>query len=100
LKKSLEKQQEGLPAGLKKTEKCTHELELWADLEELDVTDLHIVLNTEGFTVWREMPDQEHKWAVQEIEIEFDEWKEGKGVLGTAKNPTSLWITATLDLPK
>jgi hypothetical protein len=30
--------------------------ELWEDLKKLNVTDLQIVLDDEGYAVWREMP--------------------------------------------
>jgi hypothetical protein len=32
---------------------------LWEALEKLNITDLHIVLNDEGYAVWRETPGTE-----------------------------------------
>jgi hypothetical protein len=41
---------------MKTSKPINHERELWAFLERLDATDLHIVLDDEGYAVWQEMP--------------------------------------------
>jgi hypothetical protein len=47
-------------------------------LEKLNLTDLHIVLNDEGYAVWREMPGTEHDTAVDLMK--FAKWKENKAL--------------------
>jgi hypothetical protein len=96
---SLEKQQEGLPEELYKNKTYHHKSELWVDLERFELTDLHIVLNTEGFAVWREMPSSEHARAVDVIEAKFHAWKQDR-IVKSAMNPMSLWIKAKRHLPK
>lgn len=53
----LEQAQEGLPNEIKK-KGYSCERELRTDLERLGADDLQIVLNGEGFAVWREMPGE------------------------------------------
>lgn len=73
----LEQAQEGLPNEIKK-KGYSCERELRTDLERLGADDLQIVLNGEGFAVWREMPGEAHRSAVREIIDLFDEWKDGR----------------------
>jgi hypothetical protein len=71
---SLEEMQRGLPGEIKKKKyKC--ERDLLNDLEELCRDDLQIIRNKDGYAVWREMPGEEHRVAVKEIERLFNKWK-------------------------
>ena len=56
------------------------ERELCLDMEQLNVYHHHIVLNHDGFPVWREMPGNDHRSVIDEITIRFDEWKNGRSV--------------------
>jgi hypothetical protein len=71
----LELLQEDLPEGLNKDKKYEDDGELWEDLERLHVTDLQIVLDDEGYVVWREMNCAFHNAAVEEIQELFIAWK-------------------------
>jgi hypothetical protein len=95
---SLEKQREGLPEELDKNKTYGHESELRADLERFELTDLHVVLNTEGNAVWREMPSSEHRRAVDVIKNNCTRGNK-TGIWKSATNPLSSWIRATLNLP-
>lgn len=47
---------------------------LWEAQEKLGLSDLQIVLNSEGYAVWREMPEIEHDIGVDVIHSEFLSW--------------------------
>jgi hypothetical protein len=51
---TLEILQENLPEGLSKKKKYNHESDLLEDLKKLDLTDLQIILDDEGYAIWRE----------------------------------------------
>jgi hypothetical protein len=45
------------------------------DLEKNGFRDLHLVLNKDGYAVWREMPGDAHNDAVELIDRRFQSWK-------------------------
>jgi hypothetical protein len=67
--------QENLPEGLTKDKKYEDDGELWEELEKLNLSDLQIVRNEQGYAVWREMPGPIHNAAVEEIQELFTAWK-------------------------
>jgi hypothetical protein len=67
--------QENLPEGLSKDKKYEDDGELWEELEKLNLSDLQIVRNEQGYAVWREMPGPIHNAAVEEIQELFNAWK-------------------------
>jgi hypothetical protein len=71
-------------AGLSKAisnKEYASERELRIDLEKFGLDDLRIVLNKQGCPIWREMPGEAHRGAVEVIMIQFDEWKKKWSVL-------------------
>jgi len=70
----------GIPEEIK-NKQYTSERELLVDLEKFYLDDLHILLNQDGFPIWREMPSDEHSDVVLEIRRSFDEWKNGRPIL-------------------
>jgi hypothetical protein len=73
--------QENLPEGLSKDKKYEDDGELWEELEKLNLSDLQIVRNEQGYAVWREMPGPIHNAAVEEIQHEFQRWEKDQGAL-------------------
>jgi hypothetical protein len=67
--------QENMPEGLNKDMKYEDDGELWEAQEKLDLSDLQIVRNEQGYAVWREMPGPIHNIAVFEIQELFNAWK-------------------------
>jgi hypothetical protein len=74
----LEGLQESLPKEIQGN-MYEDEGDLWEDLEKLNLTDLHIVLNNEGYAVWREMPGPIHNAAVRGIQTNFQRWEQEQG---------------------
>jgi hypothetical protein len=70
---------------------------LWEALEKLNITDLHIVLNDEGYAVWRETPAlSKHDTAVDVILMKFAKWKEEQGaVLFDKQNANVFFLQAS-----
>jgi len=48
---------------------------LLEDLEKNGFRDLHIVLNDDGYAVWRDKPGDAHNDAVKMIDRRFQNWK-------------------------
>ena len=71
----------GIPEEIKNKQYAS-ERELLVDLEKFCLADLHILLNQDGFPIWREMPFDEHADVVLRIHRRFDEWKNGRPMLG------------------
>jgi hypothetical protein len=69
----LAESQFGLPECLLGKE-YKDESTLLEDLEKNGVRDLHIVLNKDGYAVWKEMPGDAHNEAVASIKDCFDSW--------------------------
>jgi hypothetical protein len=76
----LEILQEGLPEEIQ-GKVFKDEGELWKVQEKIGLSDLQLVLNSEGYAVWREMPETEHNSGVWLIEDEFSKWKQEQGAV-------------------
>jgi hypothetical protein len=72
---TLEVLQDSLPSELKGTV-YNDEGELWEAQQKIGLSDLQIVLTSEGYAVWREMPDTKHNAGVRVILNEFGKWKQ------------------------
>jgi hypothetical protein len=70
----LEVLQESLPPELKGIA-YSDEGVLWEAQQKIGLSDLQIVLNSEGYAVWREMPDPNRNTGVRVISREFGKWK-------------------------
>lgn len=92
-----EAHQSGLPKEIKGT-KYTSERELRLDLEKYSVDDLQIILNKQGFPIWREMPGEAHRCAVGEIAGLFDEWKNGRRIRG--EKEANVFLNDSFSRPK
>jgi hypothetical protein len=92
----------GLPKEINANKKYASERELRIDLEEFGLgdLDLHIVLNKDGFPVWREMPGKEHGAEVEELADLFDEWKNGNGRLIKGAQKTNVFVNDSFSNPK
>ena len=77
----IEMSRAGIPVEIKNKQYAS-ERELLVDLEKFYLADLHILLNQDGFPIWREMPTDEHADVVLRIHRRFDEWKNGRPMLG------------------
>ena len=75
----MEMSRAGIPEEIK-DKQYTSERELLVDLEKFYLADLHILLNQDGFPIWREMPSDEHADVVSRIIHRFDEWKNGRSI--------------------
>lgn len=95
---SLEKAQGGLPEEINKKKKYGCERELRIDLEYFGVSDLHIILNKQGFACWREMPGEAHRFAVGEIVDLFDAWKNGRLLRG--EKEANVFVNDSFSHPK
>ena len=69
----------GIPEEIK-NKVYASERELRMDLENVGLDDLYIILNQDGFPIWKEMPCKVHVGAVGEIIDSFDEWKNGRPI--------------------
>jgi hypothetical protein len=76
---TLEILREKLPEGLSREKQYNHESELLEDIQKQGITDLQIVLNNEGYAIWREMPGVIHNRAVGKILVAFQTWKQEQG---------------------
>ena len=56
------------------------EHKLLSDLEKFELADLHILLNKDGYPIWREMPGEEHNLVTQKIAIRCGRWKNGRSI--------------------
>ena len=74
----------GIPEEIKNN-KYASERALRMDLEKFELGDLHIIFNQDGFPIWREMPGKEHVGAVGKIIFHFEEWKNGRLILGSKR---------------
>jgi hypothetical protein len=91
---TLEILQENLPEGLSKEKNYNHESELLGNLEKLDLTDLQIVLNEEGYAIWREMPSYIHNGAVDTILNLFQVWKQEQGAQLFGKQEADVLVSS------
>jgi hypothetical protein len=73
---------------------------LWEELEKLNLTDLHIVLNDEGYAVWREMPGTVHNTGVNAIHMEFAKWKEEQGAVLFSRLEADVFVSKSFELNK
>ena len=88
----------GIPEEIE-NKRYTSERELCMDLEKFGLDDRrHIILNKDGFAIWREMPGSEHNSAVHEIMICFDEWKNGRSIKGTTL--ISVYVNDSFNRPR
>ena len=78
----------GIPIAIKNNQYGS-ERELLVDLVKLGLDDLHILLNHDGFPIWREKPGDPHFGAVSKIIDCFDQWKNDRLVKGRV-NPKVL----------
>jgi hypothetical protein len=69
----------GLPEEIK-NKQYTRDCELRMDLEKAGLDDLNVIVNQDGFPIWREMPCKVHVGAVGEIIDSFDEWKNARPI--------------------
>jgi hypothetical protein len=74
----------GIPEEIKNN-KYASERALRMDLENFELDDLHIILNQDGFPIWREMAGKEHFGVVGKIIFHFEEWKNSRFILGSKK---------------
>jgi hypothetical protein len=79
---TLEILEEGLPGEIQ-GKVYEDDGELWEKLDKLNLSDLQIVRNDQGYAVWREMPGPFHNAAVEEIEQLFRAWKGEQILRGT-----------------
>jgi len=86
----------GIPEEIK-NKQYTSERELHIDLEKFFLADLHILLNQDGFPTWREMPGDEHADVVSEIMNRFDEWKNGRLILGRSER--NVFVNKSFNTP-
>ena len=96
-KREHQKLQEGLPDKIK-GKKYKNEHELIEDLEILGVRDLQIVLDKKGVAVWREMPGEQHRFAVGNIIDLFDDWKDGRAIKG--EKEANVFVNDSFNVPK
>jgi len=78
--------------------KYDSESELLNDLEQYGLRDLRIVLDKEGFAVWREIPGKQHQGAVDVIQFSFDVWKQGRALQG--RKAANLFVNDSFNTPK
>jgi hypothetical protein len=90
----------GIPEEIKDNQYAS-ERELLIDLENLGLNDRRIVLNHDGFPIWRDMPGNPHVEAVEEFIDRFDEWKK-KGRPTTIKctrAKVNVYVNASFNRP-
>ena len=83
---------EGLPKELKGIV-FKDEGELWKEQEKIGLSDLDIVLNSEGYAVWREMPGEIHVRGVNVIQSEFFKWKQEQGAVFFATKEPNVFVS-------
>jgi hypothetical protein len=89
---NLEVLQESLPEEIQ-GKVYEDEGDLWEDLEKLDLTDLHIVLDNEGYAVWREMPGPIHNAGVSAILNELRKWEREQGAVVFGRPEASVFVS-------
>ena len=73
---------------------CTNKGEHWEAQQKIGLSDLQIVLNSEGYAVWREMPDTKHNARVDVILGEYGKWKqEQSAVLSGRKKEADVFAS-------
>ena len=87
----------GIPEEIKNTQ-YTSERVLRMDLEKLGLDDLHIILDEDGFPIWREMAGKAHVGAVRKIHNLFNEWKDGRPIMGSREE--NIFVNDSFNRPK
>jgi len=95
----LEVSQESLPSELKGT-LYNDEGELWEAQQKIGLSDLQIVLDSEGCAVWREMPDTKHNAGVDVILDEFEKWKQEQGAVLLGKKGADVFVSQSFERNK
>jgi hypothetical protein len=91
--------QEGLPEELQGTV-FKDEGELWKVQEKIGLSDLQIILNSEGFAVLREMPETKHRIGVSLIDHEFSKWKQEQGAVLSGQRETDVFLSDSFERNK
>ena len=76
----IEMSRAGIPVEIKNKQYAS-ERQLLVDLEKFCLDDLRILLNQDGYPIWREMPGSLHNRVVSEIIHRFNEWKNRRPIL-------------------
>ena len=87
----------GIPIAIKNNQYGS-ERELRLDMEQLDVYDRQIFLNQDGIPIWREMPDDQYHYAVNEIISHFDEWNRGRSIASDKRR--NVYVNDSFNWPK
>jgi hypothetical protein len=92
----LEVLQESLPSELKGNV-YEDEDDLWEAQDKIGLSDLQIVLNSEGYAVWREMPDTKHNSGVGTIRMEFWKWKQEQSAMLDAEKGADVFVSRSFE---
>ena len=87
----------GIPEEIKNHQYAS-ERELLIHLEKFGLDDLRIILNQDGFPIWREMPGGPHIDAVHEIIFHFTVWK-NNGQLIECDKEVNVYVNASFKEP-